>query len=362
MFKKRHASAEFKPGTLVIPKDAPIPIIKAMAFSQTNLIEKTIPTSDLNILANEIHEIQSKSELLMWLDIQGLGSEEILLKIAEIFGLHVLTIADVVNIPQRPKAENLETHFLYIGSMMEPKNDCIYELDQLSVIWSKNFVLTFQESPEDVLDVVRNRIRAGKGHIRKAKGDYLAYAIIDASVDGYYPILEKFGENLEDLGNELIQNPGKKSLQHIYTAKRELLKMRRMIWPQREALNFLVREETPLINKDTRIYFRDTYDHLIQIIDVVETYRELAGNFIDIYLSSASMKMNEIMKLLTIIGTIFIPLTFFAGIYGMNFEYMPEIKYKYSYPIFWAAMIFMVVSMLIYFYRKGWIFNSEDAD
>ena len=359
MFKKRHASAEFKPGTLVIPVGAPQPIVKAMLYSPTNLLEKPIETKDISKFEQEIIELLNNKDCNLWLDIQGLGSEDILLKIADIFGLHVLTIADVVNIPQRPKAENLESHYLFVGAMIELNSDNIIEIDQVSVIWGKNFVLTFQEQPGDVLGPVRNRLRSGTGQMRKSKCDYLAYAIIDASIDGYYPILENFGEKLEVLGEELIKAPGRESLQRIYEAKRELLKIRKIIWPQREALNSLARDEISFVKKETRVYFRDTYDHVIQLIDVVETYREFVSGFIDIYLSSNSMRMNEVMKLLTIIGTIFMPLSFFASVYGMNFRVLPELQYEYSYFIFWACMIAITVGMLFYFQRKGWLFNSS---
>ncbi|MCB0359465.1 MAG: magnesium/cobalt transporter CorA, partial [Bdellovibrionales bacterium] len=217
------------------------------------------------------------------------------------------------------------------------------------------WVLTFQEWPGDVFDPIRARIRAGKGLIRKGGSDYLAAALIDAVVDGYYPVFEAIGDSLEDLELEVVRQPNEQTLERIYQAKRDLLNLRRAVWPQREVLNELTRSEHRLIKKQTRLYFRDAYDHAAQLIDVLETFRELAGSFMDVYLSSISMRMNEVMKVLTIIATIFIPLSFLAGVYGMNFEYMPELRWRWAYPAFWMLMLILAGLMLLWFRRLGWL-------
>lgn len=362
-FQKKYAPAGSRPGTLVISEEATEPSISLISYDQNEIEEFSISNEELltdSGAALRLKELISQKNNITWIDIQGLGSESVLKKIAELFELHLLTIADVVNVPQRPKTDLYDTYSLSIGFMAKLKNQDEIDLEQISVIWSDKYVITFQERFGDILDPVRERIRKGKGPIRKSGNDYLAYAIIDTTIDGFYPVLEQVGEKLEDLEGQIINSPDENSLQKIYKLKRELLSLRRIVWPQREAINHLAREENDFVKKSTRVFFRDTYDHIIQIIDVIETYRELAGSFMDVYLSSLSNKMNEVMKVLTIIGTIFIPLSFFAGIFGMNFEYMPELKWKWAYPTFWIVMLSSAATMIYYFKKKGWIGKDKD--
>ena len=229
------------------------------------------------------------------------------------------------------------------------------EAEQVSLFVGPNYVLTFQERSGDVFDPVRNRIRQGGPVLRSSGPSYLAYALLDAVIDGYYPLLETFGEKLEGLEDEIVAQPHPAVLQEIHQAKRDLLAIRRAIWPQREAVNTLIRDENPLITETVRVYLRDCYDHCVQIMDGVETYRELAGGLMDVYLSSVGNRQNEVMKVLTIMASIFIPLTFMAGIYGMNFENMPELHAAWGYPLLLVVMVAVTVTMVIFFQRKGWI-------
>jgi len=228
-------------------------------------------------------------------------------------------------------------------------------MEQVSIVMAEGYVITFQEHYGDVLDPVRNRIRSGKGLIRGKGSDYLAYAIADTIIDGYYPVLEKVGDRLEAMESEVIENPSPEVLLNLNRMKNQLINLRRSIWPQREAINSLLRDDFDLISDDVRIYLRDTYDHCVQSSEVAEMFREMATGLMNTDLSAIANRTNEVMKVLTIMASIFIPLTFMAGIYGMNFEHMPELHYRYSYPLLWAAMSVTAVGMLIYFWRKGWI-------
>ncbi len=227
--------------------------------------------------------------------------------------------------------------------------------EQISLILGSNFIISFQEREGDVFNHVRERIKKGKGRIRRMGADYLAYALLDAIVDSYFAILEKFGETIEMMQEELVTNPAPETLQKIHTLKREMIFLRKSVWPLREVVNSLTRGEASLIHESTGIYLRDVYDHTIQVIDTIETFRDMVSGMLDIYLSSVSNKMNEVMKVLTIIATIFIPLTFVAGIYGMNFKSMPELEWRWGYLMVWVVMIIVFSVMVIYFKRKKWV-------
>jgi magnesium transporter len=236
--------------------------------------------------------------------------------------------------------------------------------EQVSFILGRHYLLTVQEEPEhDSFSFVRERIRSNKGLIRKQGADYLAYALLDSIIDGFFPVLEAYGERLEDLENEVVEKPTRKTLEKIHTLKRELLTLRRSIWPQRDAINLLIRDSNNLISAEVRVYLRDCYDHAVQVIDMVETYRELASSLMDVYLSSVSNRMNEIMKTLTVISAIFIPLTFVAGIYGMNFNTemspwnMPELNWYWGYPACLALMVAIAGVLVFFFWRRGWFDN-----
>ncbi|MBN1341030.1 MAG: magnesium/cobalt transporter CorA [Phycisphaerae bacterium] len=354
MFRKRHPPAGARPGTLVINGDASKPTVRVMEYTAEAVQEHELAD------VQELRGLLARDSL-SWIDVEGLGDEQVLRSIADIFELHPLALEDVVNVPQRPKVENYEKHLLYITRMAILDDAYAIHAQQISIYLGPNFVLTFQEDHQDVLDPVRTRLRQGKGPIRKSGPDYLAYAIIDAVIDAYYPILESYGEILESLEDEIVEQPRRSILRRIHQMKRELLSVRRAIWPQREAINSLIRDENPLISDAVRVYLRDCYDHCIQIIDVVETYRELASGLMDVYLSSLGNRTNDVMKVLTIMASIFIPLTFMAGVYGMNFEHMPELRTRYGYPVLMAAMIAVAVGMVMFFRRKGWLGEERSS-
>ncbi|MFW6358201.1 MAG: magnesium/cobalt transporter CorA, partial [Chroococcales cyanobacterium] len=300
-----------------------------------------------------------ESDSVSWVDVLGLGSEEVLKQLGKIFKLHPLLLEDVVNVPQRPKFDDYNEQLVIIARMVMPKpNEEGFFSEQVSFVLGKHYLLTFQEEPEyDCFEPVRDRIRAKKGKIRFQGADYLAYALLDAIIDGYFPVLEDYGERLETLEDEVVFNPTRHTLEKIYDIRRELLALRRAIWPQRSVINTLLQGRTKLVSSDVEIYFRDCYDHVIQLLDIIETYRELASGLMDVYMSSVSNKMNEVMKLLTVISTIFIPLTFIAGVYGMNFQDMPELAWKWGYFVCWGVMIAIAISLVIFFWKRGWFEN-----
>ncbi|MBL8858427.1 MAG: magnesium/cobalt transporter CorA [Planctomycetes bacterium] len=297
---------------------------------------------------------------VVWINVDGLGDADVLREIGAAFKLHRLALEDVVDVSKRAKVDRFPDH-LYIALVMVSLSENVLVTEQLSLFLGKNFVITFQERPGDGFDRVRERIRGGKGLIRKADSGYLAYALLDATIDGYFPVLEHFGERLEALEDSLVASPDTNMLSEIHGLRRELVVMRRAVWPMREALNFLLREGSDAFSLETRPYLNDCYDHAVQLMDLVENHREMASGLMDVYLSSMSNRMNEVMKVLTIMSTIFIPLTFIAGIYGMNFDSeagpwnMPELKSPFGYVVCLAVMVTVAVVMVFYYRRKGWI-------
>ncbi|HQI80237.1 MAG TPA: magnesium/cobalt transporter CorA [Deltaproteobacteria bacterium] len=293
---------------------------------------------------------------ISWINVSGLSEIEAIGKIAAHFGLHPLTTEDILNTGQRPKIEDHGDYLFASVRMLYPDDGgerIIYE--QVSIILGENYVLTFQEGGRDVFDPVRERIRTAKGRIRGSGPDYLAYSLLDAVVDQYYVVLEKIGEHVEETEDRLVTNTTPDILRTIHGIKNEMLFLRRIIWPLRDVVAFLARGDSQLIQSGTTLYFRDVYDHTIQAIDSTELYRDIVSSMLDTYLTSLSNRMNEVMKVLTVFATIFIPLTFVVGIYGMNFEYMPELRWRWGYPALWAFMGVMVASMVMYFRRKHWI-------
>ncbi len=346
------------PGTLRIEADAAPPEIELIDYD----VDKVVRLANLTPQECKNH---LETESVSWVDVSGLGNKELLQELGIVFNLHPLILEDIVNVPQRPKIETYPNQLVIITQMvMLKEQEKGFHLEQVSLVLGKEFLLSVQEEPElDCLDPVRNRIEYNKGRIRHKDADYLAYALWDAIVDGFFPVLEVYGERIADLEDELISDPTNESLGEIYQIRRELLALRRAIWPQREAMNILLRGESPLFGADAQIYLRDCYSHTIQIIDIIETYRELASGLMDVYLSAVSNKMNEIMKLLTIISTIFIPLTFIVGVYGMNFNpetsamNMPELNWAWGYPVVWLVMILITVVLVYFFWRQGWFKN-----
>nr|WP_318528423.1 magnesium/cobalt transporter CorA [Plectonema radiosum] len=346
------------PGTIIIDADAPAPIIFLIDYNKTDVVHKQLNTPE------ECAPYLDK-ESVTWVDVQGLGSADILERLAKVFDLHPLVLEDVVNVPERPKIEDYDDQLVIISRMVVPKERvCGFYSEQVSLVLGKYYLLTVQEEPEhDCLEGVRSRIDKGKGIIRSSGADYLAYTLLDAIIDGFFPVLELYGDHIEELEEEVIVNPTPKTLQKIYKIKRELLQLRRAIWPQRDAINSLIREGNDLISDEVRIYLRDCYDHAVQVMDMVETYRELASGLMDVYLSAVSNRMNEVMKFLTVMSSIFIPLTFVAGIYGMNFDTekspwnMPELQWYWGYPLCLAVMGTIAGGLIFVFWQRGWFEN-----
>jgi magnesium transporter len=299
------------------------------------------------------------SSSVTWINIEGLTDIPLLEALGREFDIHPLTLEDILNCGQRPKLEDYGSyHFVVMKSLRLAEGD-VLEMEQISFILAEHFVITLQEIPGDSFEAVRERLRKGKGQIRAAGPDYLAYALIDALVDEFFPVLETYGERLEALEDTVIKQATPDTLNEIHQIKRQLLIVRRAAFPEREVINALQRDGHELIREETRVFLRDCYDHTIQVIDMIETYRDLAGGLLEVYLSSVSNRMNEVMKVLTIISTIFIPLNFIAGIYGMNFDTrhplnMPELGWAYGYPAVLCVMLTVAVSLVFYFRRKGW--------
>jgi magnesium transporter len=292
--------------------------------------------------------------MVKWINVDGIHDTALVERIGKHFNIHPLTLEDIVNTNQRAKFEDYDNYVVSIMKMIY--YDSELRSEQLAVVLMEGLVISFQEVyGGDAFDLIRNRIRQGKGRIRKMGADYLAYALLDAVVDCYFTVLEKIGDKIELLEDELISEPTKETMQQLHHMKREMIFVRKAVWPMRELINNLERSETELIEPSTDVYLRDVHDHTIRVIDTVETYRDLLSGMMDIYLSSVSNRMNEVMKVLTIITTIFVPVTFIAGVYGMNFDYMPELHSKWGYPVTCLVMLAIIISLLVYFRKKKWL-------
>ena len=291
-----------------------------------------------------------------WINVDGVHDVDRIQTFRDGFDLHPLIVEDIVHTGQRPKAEIYDSQLFVVLRMLRWSQEAgQIDDEQVSLVLGPSWVLSFQERQGDVFDPLRERLLSNRGRIRKQGPDYLAYALIDAVVDHYFSILETLGDRIESLGEEMTENPKREDLQTIRHLKRELLFMRKSVWPLREVLSGLQRDESELIQESTRPYLRDVYDHTIQIIDTVETFRDMVSGLMDVYLSSISNRMNEVMKVLTIIATIFIPLSFVAGLYGMNFAFMPELQWRFGYFAVLGVMFAIGVGMLLYFKRKKWL-------
>ncbi len=323
--------------------------ITLLHYNEQDFAEKNIETIESGAALRDPSRVN-------WISVTGLHQVELLAKLGNAFGLHPLVLEDILNTDQRPKLEDYGDYVYIVLKRLSNSNvDGEVSMEQISLILANNLVISFQEAESNIFDGVKERILGNHGRIRKLGADYLTYALLDCVVDNYFAIFEKLGERIESLQDQLLARPAPKSLQVLHHLKRELLYLRKSVWPLREVIGGLQREESALIARDTTIYFRDVYDHTIHVIDTLETYRDMLASMLDIYLSSLSYRMNEVMKVLTTITTIFMPLTFIAGIYGMNFKYMPELEWRWGY--FGALLLMFVVSviMLIYFRRKKWL-------
>lgn len=296
-----------------------------------------------------------------WINIEGLHQPDVLEKLGYCYGIHPLVLEDILT-DQRPKIEDYDDYIFIVLKMLyydeegdEEPGDTKLDMDQVSIILGKNFIISFKEKEVDIFNTLRERLRTAKGKIRKQGADYLAYSMMDSIVDHYFVIMEKLGDRFEDLEDAVVSNPEPGILPTIYNLKRDMLFLRKSVWPLREAISNLQRTDSPLISELTKIYLRDVYDHTIQVIENIETFRDMSASLLETYLSSLSNKLNEVIKLLTIISTIFIPLTFLAGLYGMNFRFMPELESPLGYPAVLILMLLVVVVMMAYFRKKEWI-------
>jgi magnesium transporter len=349
--KKRTKKAGLPSGTLVYTgerKDEKV-TIHVIDYDEQGLTMTEVPSVEACVP-------YKNKPTVTWINIDGVHDVPTLERFGDCFGLHRLVMEDIMNTDQRPKLEDYGEYLYLVLKMISLGKTGEIVTEQTSIITGRNFVLSFQEGIEgDVFTTIRERIRTGKGRIRKAGADYLAYSLVDAIVDNYFVVLEKLGERIELLETELIQNPTQKTVQKIYHLKRELIFIHNAVWPLREVVSSLGKQESQLIQDTTVPYIRDVYDHVIHVIDSVDIYREMLSGMLDMYLSSVSNRLNEVMKVLTIIATIFMPLTFVAGVYGMNFKNMPELDWRYGYPAVLAVMSAIAGLMLFYFKRKKWL-------
>jgi len=340
------------PGTLIVDKAAPEPKIRIIAFDKDDMVEARPESVD------EILEFLGKWSVT-WINVDGLGDAEVLLQIGALFNLHRLALEDVVNVNQRAKVEHFDDHVYVVMRMLSFEERLRSE--QFSMFIGSDHVLTFQERRGDYFEPVRERLRLAQGRVRERKPDYLGYTLIDALIDSYFPIMERYDERLDVLEQSVQEMSDKNALNHLHAVRKDLTALRRAVWPKREALNSLVRDPVPLVDERTRLYLRDCYDHTIQIIDMLENLREIASGLVDLYMSGVSNRMNEVMKVLTVIATIFIPLSFIAGLYGMNFDpavsswNMPELGWPFGYPLLLAIMAAVALGQLYLFRKKGWI-------
>jgi len=349
--KKRSEKSGLPPGTLLHIGDKKMETtrITLMDYDESHFLEKEVK------LVEEAFPFKDKPSVT-WINIEGIHEIEIIEKIGQYFGVHPLILEDILNTEKRPKMEDFQTYiYVTLKILKQIENSDKILSEQVSFIVGTNFVISLMDGKDDIFDPIKERIRNGKGHLRKMGPDYLAYSLIDAIVDNYFVIMEKFGEKIEVMEEELVKNPTTGTLKSLHDIQRELMILRKSVWPLREVVNNMLRGDSTLIHKSTLIYLRDVYDHTIEIIDMIEGLRDMVSRMFDMYLSSISNKLNEIMKVLTIIATIFIPLTFIAGVYGMNFEYMPELKWRWGYPVIWVIMISSGILMLNYFRKNKWI-------
>jgi magnesium transporter len=349
--KKRSLKTGLPPGSLVYigDKKAEEAKISVIEFDENRFDKRSLSQ------IRECFTFKNKTSVT-WIDVDLVNQVDIIEKIGECYGFHPLVLEDILNTDQRPKFEDFGDYIYVVLRilMCNGNNDGIVS-EQVSIILGPNYVISFQERELDVFTALRERLEIGKGRMRKSGADYLAYALIDTIVDNYFVVLEKLGERIEELEEQLIAAPTTAVLNAIHKLKRDMIFMRKSIWPLREVVAALERGDSALINEPTRIYLRDVYDHTIQVIDTMETFRDMLSGMLDIYLSSVNYRLNEVMKILTMIATIFIPLSFIVGVYGMNFKYMPELEWRWSYPAVMLLMLIIGLCMLVFFRKKKWI-------
>lgn len=350
MFTSRYHQPGAAPATLVPRGEARLPKITLIQYNSEVYEKREVESLEDLFSACDAHKGVS------WINIDGLGDVEMVQKLGEHFGLHPLALEDVFQSPQRPKVEEYDTHFFVVCQMVYLSDAQELQFEQLSLFFGTKFLITVQEEPDlDVFSSLRARLKAGRGFARTRGHDYLAYAIIDSVVDNFFPILEPLGESIETLEDDLLDNPSRELIIRLHDLRRSLLHLRRNVWPMRDVVSLLTRDESGIVGKETKVFLRDCYDHTIQIMEVIESYRDLAASLMDIYLSSVGIRTNEVMRVLTVVSTIFIPLTFIVGVYGMNFHFMPELDWKYGYFACWGGMLLLSAGMLAVFRRNKWL-------
>jgi len=355
--KRSHVIPGSSPGQIIIPPESPKPVISKLSYNQSEFSETIVESIEeiRNLPAGYTH----------WINLDGIGDAETIRLIGEYYQIHSLALEDIVSShTQRPKLEEYDDSlFIVIRMPVFRDGKCAtYETEQLSIFLSGEIVITFQEVPDgDPFKGVRERIRKSKGKIRSRKADYLSYAILDAAIDSFFPVIDERSDEIESVEAEILERPSSYALKKVHTLKQELIMIRRSLWPLREVLNSLIRDTSDRITDETKLFLRDCYDHTSLALDLTETYRELCSDLADLYLSNISNKLNEVMKFLTIITTIFVPLTFMVGVYGMNFDpdsspwNMPELRSYYGYPIALLSMVIVAGVLLGFFRRRGWL-------
>ncbi len=352
--RRRRPPSGAAPGEMIVPEDAPAPQIHGISYGPEMLEEFVIDHVEA------CRERLTVPGRVVWLDVQGFGSQEILQTLGECLGIHPLAMADVVHVPQRPKVELYDDRLLVITQMARVNDEDEIVIEQVSLVLGPGWVVSFQERPGDVFDPIRNRIHVQTSRIRRMGPDFLLYALIDAVIDGYFPVVERLGDIVETLEEEIIERPDVSTLTRLHATRRTLLMLHRVQWRQRDAVNSMLRDEGLPIGDELKPYLRDAHDHAFQTLDAIDTYREMVGGLMDLQLSSASYRMNEVMKTLTIVATIFIPLTFVVGVYGMNFDHMPELHWRWGYGATWAVMIAIAAGLLGWFRYRGWLGGESD--
>ena len=360
MFKKHYAAPGSAPATLATlesPSEAAKPTIRLIEYDTAGVVEKTLASAaDLPPFTDD--------GKIRWLDIEGLGDVSLFQALGEKYGLHPLALEDALHVGQRPKMEPYENHLFVVAQMVYRDQELQMVGEQVSMFVSRNFLITIQEEiGTDVFNPVRERIRAGRGYIRKLGADYLCYALLDSIIDHCFPILEDLGEALEEIEDEVLERAQVSCVAKLHAHKRTLMQLRRFVWPERDVCNALLHDESGIVSKQTKIFLRDAYDHTVQIMDFIESFRDVVSGLTELYLSAVGMRTNEIMRVLTIMSSIFIPLTFIAGVYGMNFDAadgarplnMPELYHPWGYPVVMLLMVIISVAQIVFFKRKKWL-------
>jgi magnesium transporter len=335
------------PGTLLPAESASPTRISVLTWTPTSATFEEVPNVDAALA-------RIAPGAITWINVDGLGDVGALAKLGERFGLHPLALEDVLNVPQRPKVERFDKHMFVVMRTMRLVEDSVHE-EQVSLFFGQDWLITIQErSDGDCFGSVRDTIRAGRGRVREAGADYVAYLLLDAVVDAYFPVIEHFGERMQALETAALEDPSEMVLVSMQRMRHELLALRRAVWPMREEIGILLRDESALVTAETRVFLRDVYDHAVQALEIVESLRETAVSVMEVYLSVQNQRLNEVMKVLTVIATIFIPLTFIASIYGMNFKHMPELDWRYGYAWALGLMAFTAAALIAFFKRRGW--------